>query len=248
MHPHPHGHAIGLSLPGAGAGAGQGENQAVMQAVFHPGTGDPNVCTCRAARVVNGWCELHAVGFVAGVRVRYRLLFETLDPHGHDLDPATVTCPRCREAIGSDGWCDECHIGWQQGMAYMTRLTWLLAKGESVTASTPLCSSCRVASTAPGAVEPRWCDACGAGLVGDVRFTDRPVFDEASDAFQVLRRALERAKACELCACAIVYDRTCPDCRITYRHGVAVAEPAASPPQQHQQPASRPASTTGSEP
>ena len=41
------------------------------------------ICTCAEARSVNGWCEAHAVGYVAGLEIRSAELFEALDTHGH---------------------------------------------------------------------------------------------------------------------------------------------------------------------
>jgi len=187
--------------------------------------GDPAMCTCPAAKLVDGWCEFHAAGWVAGVRVRSAQLFETLDPHGHDIGHESVTCPTCRDAIVSDGYCDASHIGWQRGLAYMTRLTWLLAKGQRVTDELALCSSCRLAAAASNSAEPRWCTTCEGGVVGNVFFTDPKLFEEASRSLGTLRLAVAESARCELCACAMVYDRRCPDCGIAYRDGRATGAP-----------------------
>ena len=186
---------------------------------LHPGTNDPSYCSCIEAKFIDGWCEFHTVGWVAGLRVRSSMLFETLDPHGHEIGHDSVTCSTCRTAITNDGYCDPCHIGWQRGLGYMTRLTWLLSKGRRATDSVALCGSCRLASTAPARVSARWCTACKGGVVGNVFFRDRELFDKARLALDILRVAIAECPRCELCACAMVYDRRCPDCGITYLDG-----------------------------
>jgi len=168
----------------------------------HPGTGDPSVCTCSAAMLVDGWCEQHSEGRVAGLSVSSAHLFETLDPHGHVIAHESVTCPTCVSAIGSHGYCDACHIGWRGGLAYMTRLTWLLASGSRTSPADDVAHSPEV-----------------GGVVGNVRIADDAILAEAQRAFSVLRSAVEMCDRCELCACAMVYDGTCPDCNITYLGG-----------------------------
>jgi len=194
-HQHPH------AFPNA-SGASRERWHFVSPPSQHPGTGDPSVCTCSAAMLVDGWCERHAAGRVAGLSVPSAQLFETLDPHGHVIAHESVTCPTCVAAIRSDGYCNPCHIGWRDGLAYMTRLTWLLAGGTRTSAADGL---------------PEF-PAVG-GVVGNVRIADDATLTEALQAFEVLRSAVEMCDRCEVCACAMVYDGTCPDCNITYFAG-----------------------------
>ena len=51
---------------------------------------------CEEARRTNGWCAAKNVGYVASVEIRSHALYEALDAHGHDIDPAAVTCATCR--------------------------------------------------------------------------------------------------------------------------------------------------------
>src|SRR5580765_7031625 len=53
-------------------------------------------CSCATARETNGWCPVHEFGYVGGVKVTSRWLYETIDAHGHQLDLTTFTCPSCR--------------------------------------------------------------------------------------------------------------------------------------------------------
>lgn len=170
--------------------------------------------------------------------MRSELLFETLDPHGHVIGHESITCPNCLAAIACDGWCVDCRIGWQNGLAWMTRITWVFSKGEVATASTPLCAACRArvdaATTAEGTgVSGRglgqdgggatergaWCPACGGGVVGRIFFRDRELLAEAARQFDILNAAIATVPRCELCACAMVVDDDCPFCRIAYRDG-----------------------------
>ncbi|MCA9283743.1 MAG: hypothetical protein KDA22_00910 [Phycisphaerales bacterium] len=194
--------------------------------LLHPG-GDPTVCRCVEARPNNGWCPKHACGFVAGVAVPSELLFETLDPHGHVIGHESVTCRGCQHAIAEDGWCPVCRMGWHDGLAWMTRLTWTLAGGHPLEAATA-CEACRRAVLEAGTADPRWCETCGHGLVGSVVFENRNDFDRAAHELAILRTAVSNLDRCALCACAIMMDEECPKCRIQYVDGqrVAVLGPA----------------------
>jgi hypothetical protein len=57
------------------------------------------------------------------VAIPSRLLYDTMDAHGHTLDLSTFTCPSCRGAIDADGSCDEHRIGFVRKQAYYSRLT-----------------------------------------------------------------------------------------------------------------------------
>ena len=55
-------------------------------------------CRCAPAKLHNGWCRPCAVGYVAGVKIKSHLLFEDLDAHGHQFDPAMIECESCHQA------------------------------------------------------------------------------------------------------------------------------------------------------
>ncbi len=100
----------------------------------------------------------------------------------------------------------------------MTDLTWLVAQGRRAE-TVSLCPECRRRAESLVWMEPHWCPTCSGGLVGTVFFDKRQIFDDTSDALDILRAAIREAERCELCGCAMVYDGTCPDCNITYLRG-----------------------------
>ena len=76
----------------------------------------------------------------------------------------------CTEAIAHDTWCDATGFGFVNKMAYFTRLTYGLAKGTVVEATTIHCEVCKA-----GDSNPQWCPICagGRGMVGNVAIADR---------------------------------------------------------------------------
>ena len=69
-------------------------------------------------------------------------LFEALDAHGHRIDPETLDCDSCRLAYVSDGYCEDHRRGWIRGLAYLTPLTYYLARGERDLEDQPLPRRC----------------------------------------------------------------------------------------------------------
>jgi hypothetical protein len=160
-----------------------------------------------------GWCDVHEVGFLGGMEVRSHALLEVLDPHGHDVDPASFHCPACQWAIEHDGFCEEDRVGFIDGKAYFSRLSHDLASAE------------RVEPSSAGA--QGWCEACKRGIVGDRAFGEREVYDRVVHALAIVHRADEAARRCVYCAVAMVSGTECAMCRIAYRDGEPV--PAHGP-------------------
>jgi len=177
-------------------------------------------CTCEAARLDTGWCDRHGVGYVAAIPIRSRMLYETLDAHGHTLDPNAFTCEVCREAIRSDGFCARDRIGFVGTLAYFSRLTYELARGERRPPGTMDCPVCRKNAESHG-----WCDTCRVGMIGAVQMKDRDGYDRAAAAIRILVAANGKAADCEGCAVAMVTDSLCAQHRIRYRDGKPVAAP-----------------------
>ncbi|MFQ5501296.1 MAG: hypothetical protein ACE5EQ_03225 [Phycisphaerae bacterium] len=173
--------------------------------------------SCTEAKRHHQWCEACGVGYVAGVAIPSRLLFETLDAHGHDLDLRSIFCPTCRSAIESDGFCAACKIGWFNKQAYFSRLTYWLAQGESRDKAGLTCERCRKLTG-----QAEWCDSCGVGSVGNVAFRDRAAYEAARPEYERLRAAVKTLDRCEYCAVALWTDTTCFDCKITYQDGKPV--------------------------
>jgi len=187
-----------------------------------PGSSPEQPCTCAEARLADGWCGTHRVGYVAMVRIPSRLVYDALDAHGHVLDLDTFTCPACRKAIDAGGFCDEHHTGFVRKEAYFSRLTYEMARGERLDPAGIACPACRRNSASLG-----WCARDGRGMVGVVAIRDRSAYDRAAAAVTVVRAAAETVTRCEGCAVAMVTDTECWRCRITYRNGLA--QPRVSP-------------------
>ena len=118
-------------------------------------------CTCALERTRNGWCESCGVGWVDQTMVRSKLVYETLDLHGHDIDARSLPCERCREAVETDGFCEKCGRGFLGGRAYLSSLSYHLARGERAVVEDDL----RLLALALETVER--CELCAAAMVID---------------------------------------------------------------------------------
>ncbi len=182
---------------------------------------EPEPCTqCEEARKTNGWCDACGVGWVGDVELRSKHLWHILDAHGHRLNVENLGCDDCVKASVTGGYCAKSKIGFVDGEAYFSRLTWALARGEQQEGVAPECATCREHSTSAG-----WCEACGVGRVGNRAFRDRAEFEQLLQDLEILQIASEAADRCEYCAAAIVTDTECPYCRIEYKGGAAVTRP-----------------------
>ncbi len=177
-------------------------------------------CTCPLAKVNNGWCNECEVGYVAGVTIDSQMLFEALDAHGHEIGPGGIQCSSCLQAIEIDGYCAHHRIGWVNQQAYFSTLTYRLAKGQAKDISNISCPICQANAQTQG-----WCDSCQVGMVGNVAFGNKEDFQQASRRYEVLLAAVEAAGTCETCAGAMLFDSTCPICKISYINGKKIPSP-----------------------
>ena len=175
---------------------------------------------CAEARRSHAWCEAGGTGFIAGIEIRSQVLWEALDAHGHDVDVERLGCAVCRKAKAAGGFCDEHAMGWAGGTAYLSRLTYHLARAESVEADLLASLTCGKQAETGG-----WCEECGLGIVGNIVFRDRQEFEAMAWEIEVLRAAIERSAECETCAAAMIVDGRCPVHRIQYRDGRKVPRP-----------------------
>ena len=120
-----------------------------------------SVCTCELERQRNGWCAVHALGYVADFTIRSQALYDALDAHGHDVDVVGMPCATCREAARTDGFCARHVRGFVGGRAYLSRLAYHLARGEPEEVRAEL----GVLATAVQTVER--CELCAAAMVVD---------------------------------------------------------------------------------
>jgi hypothetical protein len=180
-------------------------------------SGPPPCPTCAQAKLANKWCDACNVGYVAGVPIRNKMLFEALDAHGHVLVLSAVKCPTCQAAIRADGYCEKCRIGWVHKLAYFSRLTYHLAKGKSCDPSTLTCEVCRKNAENYG-----WCPSCGVGMIGNFAVPTRADFEGGVRGFELMLAANEASKRCQECSLAIMADASCFYCKITYKDGKPV--------------------------
>ena len=198
---------------------------ALAAALALPPTGqahNPAVKSCEEARRINGWCEPAQAGYVASVEIRSKFLYEVLDAHGHDIIKSKVTCPTCRKAIETDGYCPTDRIGYVHGEAYMSSLTWHLARARRIDPATLTCRDCRKHTHGIG-----WCEKDKVGIAGYFAVDDRQEFDDLAQAYALLLAAVEKSTQCEICAGAMITNGYCSTHRLHYKNGAPVA--AAGP-------------------
>lgn len=171
-------------------------------------------CSCEVSKSGGGWCNACDVGYVAGVEVKSEMLFEALDAHGHHIDPKSMKCESCREALANDGFCKNCQWGFVGKQLYHSKLTYYLAKGKPKTKSTISCSTCKAHTG-----KPVWCESCKIGRVGNAAYTDKEAFQSAAVEYGRLRQAVELSAKCENCAVAFFMGTKCLKCKISYKDG-----------------------------
>ena len=119
------------------------------------------VCTCELERQRSGWCEACQLGYVAGVTIRSKVLYDALDAHGHDVDVAGLGCASCRAAASSDGFCAEHSRGFVGGRLYVSRLAYHTARGE------PQAVPRELELLASAVETSARCETCAAAIVLD---------------------------------------------------------------------------------
>ena len=172
--------------------------------------------SCEEAKRLNGWCEAGKVGYVASLEIRSHRLYETLDAHGHDIEPSAVTCATCREAIRTNGFCAVHRMGYVGGEAFMSPLTYHLATGRAIDPEKITCPVCRKHTRGIG-----WCDTHQVGIVGYRALDDRKDFEGLTRAYAILQAAIETSARCENCAAAMVAEGYCAIQHIKYVDGRA---------------------------
>lgn len=178
----------------------------------------PSVRSCEEAKRVNGWCEPAHVGYVASVPIRSRFLYEVLDAHGHAIAPDEVTCETCRKALESDGYCPAHRMGFVRGEAYLSSLTYHLARARTIDPRTLACEDCRRHTRGIG-----WCEKDRVGFAGAFAVDDRKEFDALARDYALLLAAVEKSSRCETCAGAMITDGYCRIHRLQYKDGAPAA-------------------------
>ncbi len=163
--------------------------------------------SCTEAIRLNGWCDRCSVGYVAALPIESALFHEVLDAHGHDTTGWTHPCLDCTEAMETDNYCHHCKFGFVGGMLYFSELTWSLARGKVIDRSTLSCASIRDCTEGTG-----WCEECHEGIVGNVWFSDRAIFDRSEKEYRRLLAALAELDRCESCSVSIFQGTSCQQC------------------------------------
>ena len=169
---------------------------------------------------MSGWCERHGIGYVGDVKIRSWLLYETMDAHGHVVVASMFQCPVCQKALESDGFCEEHKIGFFGKKAYFSRLTFELARADSLDPAKIACPVCRKNARGHG-----WCETHQTGMVGHFAIRGRQRYQDVAKAIDILEFANTTSERCEHCAMAIVTDSRCPFHKITYKDGRPVPAP-----------------------
>ena len=175
--------------------------------------------SCEQARRANHWCRAGNVGYVAGLEIRSRYLYEVLDAHGHDIDPKAVRCEVCLAALKSHGYCHAHRMGYVGGHAYMTPLTYYLARGRRVDPASITCPICRQHIQGIG-----WCEKDQVGIAGFTALDSREEFEELTKAYQILVAAIQKSSSCGRCSGPMVADGYCSIHRIKYLNGSPVPD------------------------
>lgn len=180
----------------------------------HPPMQHSETCTCEKAKITNGWCGRCRVGYAASLKIPSFSLYEALDMHGHEIKPASFTCPTCQTALRTNGYCEKCRIGFIGGLAYMSRYTYLLAQGTAVDAEKLTCATCRDHLDQSG-----WCEDCKIGIVGNFAYSDSALFLQAQAAYKRLAAGIAKLEECEICAIVLTLDGRCAKCNLHYKDG-----------------------------
>jgi len=171
-------------------------------------------CTCAVTKLSGGWCGACKFGHIAGFKITSEQLFEALDAHGHDIDPNRILCPSCKKALDSDGYCEPCRMGFVGKKAYLSRLTYALARGRPHDLSQLSCATCKKNGQRFG-----WCETCKVGMLGNVAISERKEFERGTNEIELLLSAVEKLEKCESCAVALFAGGRCLTCMIAYHAG-----------------------------
>jgi hypothetical protein len=148
------------------------------------------------------------------------MLYEALDTHGHDVDPAAITCEACQKALKTDGFCAAHRFGFVKGEAFLSPLTYHIARGRRIDPAGIACEVCREHTRGIG-----WCEKHWVGIAGHTAIDDRERFEEFRRAYQLLLGAIETSARCEMCAAAMVAEGYCAIHRLKYKDGRAIPVP-----------------------
>lgn len=154
----------------------------------------------------------HGHGKVFGIKLTSEKLYHVL--LGERVDPEKVHCASCKEAIKTHGVCKEHKIGAVNGRMYRSPFAYTLASGKPVDPEkVAKCSTCRQALK-----EKAFCKSCNVGYAANRVFEGREAHHDASAAYEMLMKAAELARECEVCGVARATSGNCPKHKNAYRY------------------------------
>lgn len=173
-------------------------------------------CACKVAKVENGWCADCSAGYVAGVKIKSRKLYDALD--GKTIkDASAIKCKACKTGLTNNGECKHCQVAFAGGKAFHSKPACCVSRGKAVETSAIKCESCKANFGGKG-----WCEGCKAGLVGNRVYADKAAYKEALMGREIIQKAAKVAEKCEGCAVAMVTDGECKGCKVSFKQGKAL--------------------------
>jgi hypothetical protein len=175
-------------------------------------------CSCKIAKVKDGWCQDCKVGYVAGVELKSKNLYDALKGEAV-TDTSKVKCELCKAALEKNATCAHCKVGFVHGTKYRSMAAYHLARGEATDSAKIKCAGCRAHAETHG-----WCDSCKMGFVANRAFADKDAYEQARSAHKTLHLAAKASGKCEGCAVAMVTDGTCSACKVSFKNGKMVGK------------------------
>lgn len=182
-------------------------------------------CTCAKDKAAgNGWCSDCKEGYVDGIEIKNKKLYDTLQGTTVSADQVKKSgCGACEKAYAGNSTCDACHVSFASGKMYKSAHAAHLAAGTRVTKDTPMCAACKAACEKEGlekmAQGTGWCDQCKAGFVHGVRYDSKEAFESAKKSYAIVSNAAQASSKCEGCAIAMVTDGECEHCKVSFKNG-----------------------------
>ena len=178
-------------------------------------------CTCKTAKLENGWCKGCKAGHIAGLMIQSNKLWSAVAASPNEGENFKCqTCKKCADA--GSGYCETCNVGYIGKQHYHSKAGYFLARGEPIDPAKLKCEDCQ--KNLGGTV---WCENCKAGVVGYAHFKDKAQYDAAVQARANV--SIAAATKCESCQLAILNDGSCNKCKRVYKDGNAAELKAETP-------------------
>lgn len=185
-------------------------------------------CTCKTSAKKDGWCTDCKVGFVDGVKIKSRKLYDALQ--GELVSADKTSCSGCKAAaakaatskltsakLASDKGATCCGKTFVGKKSYRSPVAAILASGHPVDMAKiadSKCEGCKAAAKNNG-----FCKDCGVGIVAGRLYKGKENFAKAQQAYATLVKASKAVDVCEGCAVAMVTDSKCESCKVSFKDG-----------------------------